>query len=156
MFDLMTTKLGEMLLKSRGLIFADVWREVFRDEQFQTEILDWIRWEQLFADGVDELGQIIGTYSEYTAMLNPEKAVGTPYTLYDTGAFYSSMVMTILDNAIEIDADPVKVDEFGQTTDLFNEFGDGIIGLTDENKTRLANELVQRFQIEAARILQGD
>jgi hypothetical protein len=61
-----------------------------------------------------------------------------------------------LDNAIEIDADAIKVDEFGQTTDLFNEFGDGIIGLTDENKTRLANELVQRFQIEAARILQGD
>jgi len=156
MFDLMQTKLGELLLKSRGLIFSDVWREVFRDEQFQTEILDWIRWEQLFADGVDELGQIIGTYSAYTAMLNPEKAVGTPYTLYDTGAFYTSMVMTILDDAIEIDADPIKVDEFGQTTDLFNEYGDGIIGLTDENKTRLANELVQRFQIEAARILQGD
>lgn len=156
MFDLMQTKIGELLLKTRDLVFADIWRAVFRDEQFQTEILDWVRWEQLFADGVDELGEIIGTYSSYTAMLNPEKAVGTPYTLYDTGAFYASMVMTVLDNAIEIDADGNKVDEFGQTTDLFTEYGDGIIGLTDENKTRLANELVERFQIEAKRILQGD
>jgi hypothetical protein len=156
MFDLMQTKIGELLLKARGLSFADVWRIVFDDQQFKTEILDWIRWEQLYNEGVDELGQIIGTYSEYTAMINPEKAFGTPYTLHDTGAFYNSMVITVLESAIEINADPIKVDEFGQTTDLFNEYGEGIIGLTDEHKTSLANELIIRFQKEAARILQGD
>jgi hypothetical protein len=149
----MTTKLGELLNKTRSLNFVDVWRAVFEDQQFKTEILDWIRWEQLYNEGVDELGQIIGTYSTYTEIINPEKQAGTPYTLYDTGAFYSSMIITVLDDAIEIDADPIKVDEFGQTTDLFNEYGDGIIGLTDDHKTLLADELITRFQKEAERIL---
>ena len=152
----MTTKLGEMLIKSKSLDFGEVWRAVFEDQQFKTDILDWIRWEQLYNQGIDELGQIIGTYSQYTAMLNPDKAFGTPYTLYDTGAFYSSMVITVLESAIEIDADPIKVDEFGQTTDLFSEYGDEIIGLTDEHKTLLADELITRFQKEAARILFND
>ena len=156
MFDLMQTKIGELLLKARGLSFSDIWRIVFSDQQFKTQILDWIRWEQLYNQGVDELGQIIGTYSEYTAMLNPSKAFGTPYTLHDTGAFYDSMVITVLENAIEIDADPMKTDEFGQTTDLFSEYGEEIIGLTDEHKTSLANELITRFQTEANRLLQGD
>jgi hypothetical protein len=156
MFDLMQTKIGELLLKSKALDFGTIWRAVFSDQQFKTEILDWIRWEQLYNEGIDELGQIIGTYSTFTAMLNPTKAAGTPYTLYDTGAFYNSMIITVLENAIEIDADPIKTDEFGQTTDLFNEYGEGIIGLTDEHKTLLADELIKRFQIEATRILFND
>ena len=156
MFDLMQTKIGELLLKTRELVFADVWRAVFDDQQFKTEILDWIRWEQLYNEGIDELGQIIGTYSTYTAMLNPTKAAGTPFTLYDTGAFYNSMIITVLESAIEIDADPIKTDESGQTTDLFNEYGDGIIGLTDEHKTLLANELIIRFQTETERLLFND
>lgn len=156
MFDLMQTKIGELLLKTRKLVFSDVWRAVFDDQQFKTEILDWIRWEQLYNEGIDELGQIIGTYSTFTAMLNPTKAAGTPYTLYDTGAFYNSMIITVLESAIEIDADPIKTDESGQTTDLFNEYGDGIIGLTDEHKTLLANELIIRFQTEAERLLFND
>jgi hypothetical protein len=152
----MQTKIGELLLKTRELVFADVWRAVFDDQQFKTEILDWIRWEQLYNEGIDELGQIIGTYSTFTAMLNPTKAAGTPFTLYDTGAFYNSMVITVLESAIEIDADPIKTDESGQTTDLFNEYGDGIIGLTDEHKTLLANELIIRFQTETERLLFND
>jgi len=156
MFDLMSTELGELLLKTRKLEFSSIWKDVFSDESFREEILDWIRWEQLYAEGIDELGQIIGTYSSFTQSLNPEKVAGTPYTLYDTGEFYRSMVISVLENSIEIDADPIKVDEFGQTTDLFQEYGEEIIGLTDENKTKLADELVQRFQQKVARILQGD
>lgn len=152
----MQTKIGELLLNARGLSFADVWRLVFKDDQFKTQILDWIRWEQLYNEGIDEFGEIIGTYSRYTELLNSEKTEGTPYTLYDTGEFYNSMVITVLENAIEIDADPIKTDEFGQTTNLFSQYGEEIIGLTDDHKTSLANELITRFQTEAARILQGD
>ena len=61
MFDLMDTVLGDVLKKVQSITFEDVWQEVFKDEQYKEEILDWIRWEQLYAEGVDELGQIIGT-----------------------------------------------------------------------------------------------
>jgi hypothetical protein len=156
MFDLMNTELGVFLLRVKGINFTEVWRNVFNDQDFKKEILDWVRWEQLYNEGEDGLGQIIGTYSSYTAMLNPSKAAGTPYTLYDTGAFYASMVITTMDDYIEIDADPIKVDEFGQTTDLFVEYGDDIIGLNDAHKTLLADELVTRFQKEIENILFGD
>lgn len=154
MFDLMNTRIGELLNKATRITFADVWKEVFRDEQFKNEILDWIRWEQLYNEGVDEFGQIIGTYSRYTEILNPEKQEGTPYTLYDTGDFYNSLLITILDDGIEINGDGLKVDEFGQTTDLFQEYGYEIIGLTEESKTKLATELIERFNYEYRRLLQ--
>jgi len=154
--DLMQTVLGDALQRAIQLKHAEIWREVFKDDQFKEQILDWIRWDQLYNEGVDELGEIIGTYSTFTEMLNPEKQAGTPYTLYDTGAFYRSMSIAILELAIEIDADPIKTDEFGQTTDLFAEYGEGIIGLTDESKQKLVEELIIRYQNEASRILQGD
>ena len=154
MFDLMNTRIGELLNKATRITFADVWKEVFRDEQFKNEILDWIRWEQLYNEGVDEFGQIIGTYSRYTEILNPEKQEGTPYTLYDTGEFYNSLLITVFDDGIEINGDGLKVDEFGQTTDLFQEYGYEIIGLTDESKTKLAEELIERFNYEYRRLLQ--
>ena len=150
----MNTRIGELLNKATRITFADVWKEVFRDEQFKTEILDWIRWEQLYNEGVDEFGQIIGTYSRYTEILNPEKQEGTPYTLYDTGEFYNSLMIEVLDDSIEINGDGLKVDEFGQTTDLFEEYGYEIIGLTEESKTKLATELIERFNIEYRRLLQ--
>lgn len=153
MFDLMNTVLGDVLKKAQSITFEQVWQEVFKDEQFKEEILDWIRWEQLYAEGVDELGQIIGTYSRYTEIINPEKPEGSPYTLYDTGAFYESLLITVLPDAIEINGDGLKTDEFGQTTDLFAEYGYEIIGLTDESKTKLADELIERFQFESARLL---
>lgn len=154
--DLTQTVLGDALQRAIQLKHAEIWRLVFKDEQFKEQILDWIRWDQLYNEGVDELGEIIGTYSMYTEMLNPEKQAGTPYTLYDTGAFYRSMSIAILDLAIEIDADPIKTDEFGQTTDLFAEYGDGIIGLTDESKEKLVEELIIRYQNETSKLLQGD
>jgi hypothetical protein len=154
--ELMNTLLGDALQRAIQLKHAEIWKEVFKDSDFKEEILDWIRWDQLYNEGVDELGEIIGTYSTYTEILNPEKQAGTPYTLYDTGAFYRSMTIAILDLAIEIDADPIKTDEFGQTTDLFAEYGEGIIGLTDESKQKLVEELIIRYQNEASKLLQGD
>lgn len=158
MFDLMNTEMGDVLMRAKNqLLMRSIWMEVFSDIQFKEKILDWIRDDQLFAQGVDENDKIIGTYSEITEMINPDKIAGDHYTLKDTGEFYRSMfIVATADASIIIDADPIKVDASGQTTDLFAEYGDGIIGLTDENKTKLADELIERFQTTAIRILQGD
>jgi len=68
------------------------------DKDLQKYILDLIRIEQLFERGEDSDGDILGYYSEYTEMLNPEKIAGTPYTLKDTGAFYDSFLIYIYKN----------------------------------------------------------
>jgi hypothetical protein len=156
MFDLLNTRIGELLNKATLITFADVWKEVFKDEQFKEEILDWIRWEQLFDQGVNENNEIIGYYSEYTQYLNKDKIANTPYTLYDTGDFYNSFIITVLSDSIEINADPIKSEatEYGfDVVDLFKEYGEGIIGLTDESKEKLAKELIKRFNVEYRRLL---
>ena len=153
MFDLMNTRIGALLNTARTIKFAEVWMAVFRDQKLKDQVLNWIKQDQLFNQGIDENGNIIGTYSPVTEMINPLKEAGSHYTLFDTGEFYDSMMVVVLQDSIIIEADPIKVDEEGQTTNLFNEYGEGIIGLTDENKTKLAQELVGRFITEYRRLL---
>ncbi len=71
MADLMDTMLGQALNRYRNLKEEYLWFKVFSDAQFREWVLDLIRQDQLFKQGIDGDGDIIGTYSEYTEMLNP-------------------------------------------------------------------------------------
>lgn len=156
MFDLMNTELGSLLNRARTIKPGEIWMSVFRDQALKDKVLNWIRQDQLLNEGVDENDNIIGTYSQITAYLNPYKIAGEPYNLYDTGDFHKSMFIVVLIDSIVVDADPIKVNKYGETTDLIAEYGDGILGLTEENKTKLAQELVERYVIEAERLLYGN
>lgn len=156
--DLMKTEMGMVLNRAKNLLMMrSIWYSVFRDVAFKNKILDWIRTDQLFKEGVDEDGDIIGTYSEWTEMINPEKVAGTHYTLFDTGEFYKSMMIVVLmDASFVIDADPIKIDDDGKQTDLFQKYGDGIVGLTQESREKLATECIERFNREAIKILRNN
>jgi len=152
--DLMQTELGAVLNKFRAIRTQDIWQKVFLDKTLSRMILEMIQQDQLFKQGIDEDGDIIGTYSEWTEILNPDKVAGTPYTLFDTGAFYESMKIVVLNDAFVVEAQPIKIDENGEKTDLFENYGEGIIGLTDENKEKLAIAIKARFIIEVNKLLQ--
>lgn len=65
--------------------------------------LDWILKvikERITSTGEDASGDIIGTYSLFTASLNPEKAYNTPYTLDDTGGYWKQRFIFQTANAI--------------------------------------------------------
>jgi hypothetical protein len=150
--DLMQTELGKLLNRARTLHTTSLWHEVFKDGVLKRQVLQWIQQDQLFEQGIDEDGDIIGTYSEFTELINPEKVAGTHFTLFDTGEFYRSMFVVVLSDSIVIEADPVKIDDNGEKTNLFYEYGEGIVGLTDENKQKLAEEVATRFQIAITRL----
>ncbi len=150
----MKTELGAVLNKFRAIRTQDVWHKVFQDKSLSNMILEMIQQDQLFKEGVDEDGDIIGLYSEWTEMLNPEKVAGTPYTLFDTGEFYKSMRIVVLNDSFVVEAQPIKIDEDGEKTNLFEKYGEGIIGLTDENKEKLAIEIKKRFIDEVNKLLQ--
>lgn len=157
MFDLMATDLGILLNRARTLRSESIWRKVMSDVNIQRKILeDYIQEDQLFSQGVDEDGAIIGTYSYVTELINPQKQEGSPYTLKDTGDFYRSMRIVVLNDSILVEADGLKTDETGETTDIIQLYGEGILGLTDENKTRLARELIDRYYIEVQSVLLGN
>jgi hypothetical protein len=151
----MNTKLGELLNRTRTIGFEYIWRKVFSDERLKRQIILWIQNDQL-QKGIDEDGDILGLYSDFTEFINPEKIAGTPYTLKDTGDFYNSMFITVYADSFIVDADAIKVDDSGEQTDLFKKFGDGIVGLTKENKQKLADEIKKRFQIKTSKALHGN
>lgn len=150
--SLMNTSLGDLMERTIHISHREVWFYVFQDSAFKQKVLDWIRIDQLFEQGTDEKGQVIGYYSIITEMVyNPDKIAGTHYTLKDTGDFYKSFYIEVLGDAIVIDADPIKSDG----TNLFEKYGEGIIGLDEESKTKLIEEIKQRYYTEALRLLRG-
>ena len=156
MVDFLKNRVGETLKKARTITHSEIWRMVFDDSGFRKQLLDWVRYDQLFEKGVDEDNEIIGFYSEWTELLNPSKVAGTPYTLYDTGEFYSSFYLVVTNDSFIIDADPIKTDENGDVTNLFNEYGEGIVGLNEESRAKLAEEISKRYAQIYRRLLFGN
>lgn len=154
MVDLNNTDIGMVLKRAKTITNQTIWRAVLNDPIFRNWTLDLVRQKQLFEKGVDEFNKVIGVYSPVTEMINPKKEAGTHYTLFDTGEFYKSMFIIVFADSFVIDADPIKVDDDGDITNLFDEYGEGIVGLTDESKTLFATEFQRRAIIEYKRLLQ--
>jgi hypothetical protein len=135
----------EILLKRFiSLNEEKLWLEFFRDFQNQRFIIEDLIQENQLQKGIDGTGGRItdnegnDSYSFLTEWITRgRKQEGDPYTLKDTGEFYDSMVIKVYSSEIDIDADPIKPD-----ANLFEKYGDDIIGLTDQNKDRL----IQRFR----------
>ena len=131
-FDIMQTELGQKLNRFGYALYNQViWVSVLKRPSLRTFILDLVREDQLLEQGIDEDGDVIGTYSEYTEIINPEKVAGSHYTLKDTGEFFD-----------------------GETTNLFYEYGEGIMGLTTESLDKLSREILRLYAIEVRRFLQ--
>ena len=135
----------------------EVWKRVFLDKTLQnTIIVEYIQQDQLLDKGVDESGNPLRnkdngrtTCSATTEMLSDgRKREGEPYNLFDSGDFYKSMVFLLGKDFFEIDADPIKDND-----NLFTKFGEGIIGLTEESRIKLQEELLTRYDKEIRRIL---
>jgi hypothetical protein len=153
-FNIMQTELGLTLKRfNRVLDHNKIWLRVFKKKQLRTFILDLVRQDQLFDKGIDEDGDVIGEYSEYTEMINPEKVAGTHYTLKDTGEFFDSFYIDVFSSYFEINANPIKTDEDGDTTNLFFQYGEGIMGLTNESMDKLSREILRLYKIEVRKLL---
>lgn len=140
------TEIDEHLKKALLLDDSIAWIEAHTKE-VKKEILDLIRNEQLY-EGVDEDDDIIGYYSYWTELLsNGRKKQGEPYNLKDTGDFYRSMFVKVLQNSIVIDADFEKMED----QDWWRI---GILGLTEENLEVYAEMVKNNFILYARRILE--
>jgi len=76
--------------------------------------------------------------------------VGDPYNIISTGEFYRSFRITY-DNGLVIDADPIKTDESGNKTNLFEAFGKDILGLNEENLQQLIEKVKVKLIAEIRR-----
>ncbi len=112
----------------------------------QKFILDLNRRDQLFNKGIDSKNRALGVYTPFTINSKQERGVPVPsdfhITLFDTGEFYSTFVIIPGKDFFEIDANPIRED-----TNLFDDFGEDIIGLNDENLQVLIDFFKETIQL---------
>jgi hypothetical protein len=96
---------------------------------------------QLFDEGIDSLGHDLGTYRPFT--IEVKKKTGLPYdrvTLFQDGTFYGSFRVTYDTESFTIDANGDKGDK-----NLFDVYGENILGLTDFNMERVNSVILQYY-----------
>ena len=141
------TKIDEHLKKAVLLDDSIAWFDAHTDELKET-ILNLIRQDQLVEEGVDSNEEIIGYYSYLTeVMTDGRKKMGEPYNLKDTGAFFRSMFVKVLNDSIYIDADYKKMEDQ-------NWWSIDILGLTEDNLEIYAKMVKENFILYARKILE--
>lgn len=134
----------QMMLRVNLLKDSYVWFDTFKNNpELRKMIITMIQKDQLTDKGIDSKGQVIGYYSPVTAMINKLKKANSHYTLHDTGDFYNSMFVVVLNDSLVIGGDTQKMSDKEW-------YRDSIINLTDENLLRFINEVRPKY-IEYAR-----
>lgn len=120
-------------------------KQALSNSSIQHDIIDLNKIEQLYEKGIDSKGDSLGEYSPSTvnfwkplAAAEGRDGKTDNITLKDTGAFYESFIFKNSVDNFEIQADTLK-----EGTDLQDAFGKEILGLTDENKIKVAEWLVE-------------
>ena len=139
------TRLHAFLRQGIQLSEAMAWYSVF-DKATSNKILNWVKQDQLFNQGVDSDGDVIGYYSKFTEMINPEKEEGTPYTLKDTGSLYRSLYIVALRDAFIIEGDVSEIIDQSW-------YSDKILSLTAQSKEKLRPIILQKYQEYVRKIL---
>lgn len=118
--------------------------------------------DQLFDDNLDsndnklvyrKNGRIYTGYSSlYFELLGGVKEngvsfnVGDPYTISNSGKFYNSINVKVSpDISVDFTSDPIKIDESGNKTNLYDAFGGDILGLSDTNLQKLIDEILEQL-----------
>lgn len=89
------------------------------------------------ADGID-----LGFYKKATESYDTTKTAGSPYEMFDTGAFYSSIFASVVNNEVIISSrDPKLKDMLETSIYITNDF----FGLTEENSKHFINRWVKPY-----------
>jgi hypothetical protein len=132
-------RLKNIANNSMNLNQGEMFLRIFSQPDKQQLVITLNQRSQLFEQGVNSLGRIIGTYSPATESISRgRKRAGQPYTLLDTGEFYDSFeIVNVQPNYFTIWADGNKEDE-----NLFEKYGNEILGLTEQSIERLTQMIL--------------
>jgi hypothetical protein len=123
---------------------------VLADFDVQKYIIDLNQDKQLL-EGKNSLGKVIGVYKNtYISKGGEYKVAGEPINLFDTGAFFDSFEIRLGEKEFYIDANYYK----GEYS-LVYEYGEEIIGLSQESKDALSVLLKKRLLEEIKTYLQN-
>ena len=144
-------------LKRRVIVFDENINVYIQQILWDNEayIVDLNSQDQLFDQGVNNLGVSISDYAPYSPVtIEIKEAKGQPtdrVTLHDEGDFAQSFYLEVGENQFEIRAGDWKTEE------LIKKYGRQIMGLTDENIARVVWEFIYPDLINnAKRVIYGN
>jgi hypothetical protein len=154
----MFQKLHKLIQNDKNLETNKICFLVFRDKTVQKIVIDLNRIDQLFFEGVKSDGSSLPLYSKATEAItfnklytfegnSTTKSSGQPYTLFDTGDYYRSFRLLQDKTGFTILANDEK--ENGTLQEIYGN-GVPILGLTDESKNKLSDE-IRSFIVQAIR-----
>ena len=131
-----------------------IWLKIVGSQEVRNFIVELNTEDQLFLKGIDSTGKSLkdiggndltaSGYSPVTIEIKKSKGGKggriANITLYDEGDYYESHDVDVTPGKFTIDADPIKED-----TNLFEEWGEDIVGLTDESLQKLINFLLPKY-----------
>lgn len=145
----MLGRLFELVNRTKNLNVNKTVFFVLQDKTIQKFIIDLNRIEQLAYKGELPDGSFLPEYRvDYNNVYSFEgksilKRKGEPYSLLDTGDFYRSFSLIVESNGFTIVANDEK--ENSTLEDMYAK-GNKILGLTDENKTVLAETILPNIR----------
>lgn len=119
--------------------------------KFQKEVIEYNTKDQLFNQGIDSNGKVLPPYAPSTIAYKRQRGQPTDRTtLKDTGEFYGSF--NLIFNS-DLDFEIVAED---QEKNLFDRYGNQIVGWTNENKEEIIKNIQNKFINEVQRIVFKD
>jgi len=141
------TRMYEYAKRVSKLRSEVLFRVIFSINEIKEEIIYLNTQEQLFEKGIDSEGVRLDVargygYANVTKKIKAQKGQPTDrITLKDTGEFYQSFRVDVREGVITINADAQKDD-----TNLFDEWGVDILGLTEESIKRLKPLVIENYK----------
>ena len=145
---------GAMLDRARTINETVLFVEIMRMDEVEKEIVelntDQMRLQYINSDGV-LLSDIGGGYADSTVQ-DGGKSGKFKVDLYDSGSFHESFrIENVSGTGFDIKSDPVKSDG----TNLLDEWGEEVEGLTFESLAKASAFLVTLYQEKIRKILIG-
>lgn len=131
----------DIIDRAKRLQSSDAWMFALSQKEVQDEIIRLNTTNQLYEEGIRSDGSPLGPYRPFTIEIKRQK--GQPYdhvTLRDTGEFYASFRVFYDADTFEVTADGDKGDK-----NLFDVYGDNVLGLTEFNLERIKQLILQYY-----------
>ena len=147
-------RLSDLVNNRMKLTTMSVMRFSFTDRGVQELVLDLNRDFQLFSEGVDADGNVVGFYTNFTEQMHKgqtfqvggasarEKMAGEKYFFYNTGSLFDSFFIRVANDGIIIGATDIeKLADNKYITNVAD-----LLGLTTESKEAVIIEILPNLR----------
>lgn len=161
----MFKRLDKLVKNVKSLDQEIIFLKIVNSQKVKQFIIDLNTFDQILTDGVNSKGETLPGYKydyfeeiTYTSFggktITKDKQRGAPYLLVDSNKMFQSFNIQVDGDGFVIDAETIKTDDLPDGgTSSFNYQDLDILGLTNESKNKLVQEILPMVRQEVRGVL---